>query len=878
MLDSNLNNQSELKQLETASAQKNDESTSQKVSFFKKNSKKIGIILGVFVLAIIGYVLFDAFYDYTDIAWKNTDDGRLQSTFTGARLKLEVEASDRYGEKISKVEFEADDGKIVADDMSVQWSLPNKPGEYQISAKAPSGKKVIKKIAVFEDPNKELYGLEEKKVDVTKMVIDTDGDGINDTDEENVTKTDKNKADTDGDGLDDGNEIYFGLDPNHQQSKKDGIKDGKRELEYSLKKINIEMVVKGKKNVAYSDVDLIDGAFAELPGVKTGLYILKVAGDDAKAKVKIKYDARLTGDLAVFSVNDKELSFKKLDSEIDKATRSINIEVGNSTNFLIGDANMSLRPRIDVNILLDNSLSMYSNKQVREKIKKTSGNLNYDYDANDVSFKRVDASIDLIDKLQGDYYFNVGHFAGKYQNLSDFSNNKQDLKQKIESIKYNPPNDEKGVIGGTNIVDSINKALDSFPGKDNFKFVILLTDGDDTTRSMNDLWAESVIAKANKSKIVICSIGLGNASKKESLLKKISSSTGCDHYRAADDRFLENVFTRIASKASLNLIHKTDNRAGGGSAQSVSGGTSMLMADSGFDPSKDGFGIRNYSTTKAKSGNCFGLSVFANLYYRKKLPMSAGPAKISNLFHSGESKSGYDLSDTVFKNFKLDINKFRFTSKALTYGIYSIDQRRPADFWTNEPDKNGLVTINKQYRDVMTDANFEIENIKAKKDSYMNGKKYHSFESPLVAVDDDAKNSDYTLDERSFLNAVWRLHIMQHDKRISTHHFSSPDSKSTFEKMTTMLKAKNPVVVSLGKHAIIAMHLVKDLYDPHKFKIAVYDNNYPNETRYIDVRKNKNNFLSAWWKQEDYSYKLSYNGEDLEIGSGVYDIDSIEIK
>lgn len=42
---------------------------------------------------------------------------------------------------------------------------------------------------------------------------DTDGDGLNDADEDNVYGTDPNNADTDGDGFDDGDEVAAGSDP-----------------------------------------------------------------------------------------------------------------------------------------------------------------------------------------------------------------------------------------------------------------------------------------------------------------------------------------------------------------------------------------------------------------------------------------------------------------------------------------------------------------------------------------------------------------------------------------------------------------------------------------------------------------------------------------
>lgn len=58
------------------------------------------------------------------------------------------------------------------------------------------------------------------------MDIDTDGDGISDTDERTVYFTNPNKADTDGDGLEDYLELYYSTSPTNTDSDVDGFLDG----------------------------------------------------------------------------------------------------------------------------------------------------------------------------------------------------------------------------------------------------------------------------------------------------------------------------------------------------------------------------------------------------------------------------------------------------------------------------------------------------------------------------------------------------------------------------------------------------------------------------------------------------------------------------
>ena len=102
----------------------------------------------------------------------------------------------------------------------------------------------------------------------------------------------------------------------------------------------------------------------------------------------------------------------------------------------------------------------------------------------------------------------------------------------------------------------------------------------------------------------------------------------------------------------------------------------MIINNSGFLVTRDGFGFENFST-KVASGHCYGMAAFAMLYYTKELPLSLG-ALDNTRFYQPQFKlvsSGYNLENTYFAKHN-NLYDFTFTNEALKMEFYEI----PDDF------------------------------------------------------------------------------------------------------------------------------------------------------------------------------------------------------
>lgn len=837
-----------------------------KVKNFILNNKK-PVILGscACLLIMIGLISFNIFYDFTKLSWDKDSDASISIT-SPTTLTLNVLAFDKEGNKITKIEFSTDAGDIESNGTSVEWKLPQKTGNFKITATAPSGKQIEKTIKVIKVNSKNLSGAtqessdenadddndgiinrEEEKLGTDKENADTDMDGLSDYYEVNVSKTDPLNKDSDNDSITDGDELDLGLNPLLSDSYKDGIKDGKRTLTYTVDNSNLGVVLEitGKGNIASSTIDVFSNqTFKDMEGLIDKVYDFYTDGAIEKAVVKITYNIEEVNNkglnednltLYYFDEDTKEL--EAIPTTVDKENKQISATVTHFSKYLIGDSNAVLTNTIsNIMFVIDNSVSMYSEQQIIDAGYASSiGAV-----GNDTLFKRLTLTNKLVDMFTGNYKFGVAEFAGNYSNLIEFSDNHVKVKEKVNSMKSN----WHVSTTGTAIVTALEKGVEEFSNKEMNNYLILLTDGKNTKGSLSSN-KDDIIKEATDNNVKICVIGLGDSIGTDANnLNEIAESTGCDYYNASDANALDEIYSMIGANINYNYVDtNNDNKADG-----------MIRADSGFLVNRDGFSFRNFRSNKSYNGHCYGMATFAQIYYENKLPLVLGEKETSRLLGLDKySSEGYNLTNTYFSSNSSDKNLYDF--KISNTGLAIVLGDIPSDYRDRIENKTWMIKNEYVEKLEEIDAKISLEKYDGKEE-------FSKYQEASLTIGSDKFNYAVSKDEREVINAIWRLHILQYEDERTTFS-ASPDK--AFEELKTKLENKIPVVICInGNHAINAIKLIQDKDNANKFKLEIYDNNYPKETRYIEVTRKKYNKVqlnyTAW--TNEYNYTFLYDSDN----------------
>jgi Mg-chelatase subunit ChlD len=807
------------------------------MEFYDDNSTAIKIIGILFVLCIIASIIFVIIYNPVKIKYES-DDAKVIATLP-TKLDIKAYAYDKYDKRYN-INWSVTGGKLNKDTGNeINWELPEEEGIYNLVATV--GKKTfVKKVSVLKNELINFLENKEEKVNFS----DADLDGLSDEYENTTSNTNPNLNDTDGDTIYDGNEIILGLDPNNQISKSDNVLDSDRELSYKVedKENNVLLNILGNGNIANTTIDkYTTKTLKDLSEVVSDTYNIYSEGKIKNANIKIKYNKEVLKEkninednLSLYKIAKENNDFEKIGTVLDKENSLISADVKSLGKFFIADSTkMKTNLSTELMFVIDNSGSMYSSEAINES------------KSNDVEFRRVDLSNNLIDKLQGNYKFGAVKFTFENTKLSSLVTDKEDVKKKISSIKTNTE-----IFSGTYIGNALNAAIEEFPNEitANRRFVILLTDGKDTTSvtGYNNKMLDEAVEKASSKKIKIFTIGLGEDIDK-TILEKISTKTDGKFYYASNAKLLDSVFELISSQMNYNLLDMNDDKKD----------DSTLLADSGFVIAKDSFSFANFILKQNASGVTYGMTLFAKLYYEKNLPtnLSDMSVKVSNKKESQEETIkaiGYNINSSInMKNTDLIDYKFKDISflnedskllrqNKIVKGVLGI--------------KTDTKTIVKSFGFLTYNQKYNVEN-----------KVFKNYENYYLDLESEGYIKKLNKSDREIINSLNRLDILKY--RDEEYSFKDK-SDASYKKMLENLKEDKPVLLKLNdNYTVLATRIVFDNENPNKQKIEVFDSNYKSKVRYIDLERVVINTKEKTTSKNTnlYNYKFKYNNTDVDV-------------
>lgn len=691
-----------------------------------------------------------------------------------------------------------------------------------------------------DDDNDGIINGDEEKLATNYQQKDTDRDGICDGDEIEAG-TDPLKSDTDGDGLLDGYEIIVGLDP--LKTSTDGsVEDGQRVFDIKRQYANASLTVSGNANLSdtvFDNLDLV--GFKNNTGIVSDAMSFYTDYTFLTATISFKVDeatlkdknAKLE-DLSIYKFNAQTQEFEKIESTVDTSDMTVSAEITECATYLLGKSSIiGKAPVMRVQLLIDNSGSMYPEEMCAGS------------EENDVEFKRLDLSSNIIDMLSDDSLVGISKFTATYTELADFTTDRSLLKKTLDKIKTDPE-----VFNGTDFQTAILSAINEFRGAEgNYSnMIIMLCDGNSTDRFETD--PDKIIKAANDNNVLVLMIGLGQSVDAQRM-QKIAEGTGGKYYTAANADALDEVFTQIETTFNYDITSYGDE-----------GKSGYMIANTGFVPATNGFSFGNFRTTTS-NGTCFGMAMFARDWYTGNLALALDKYQPETKSKFVYEAMGYDLAGTSIEElYKGSGDMSKLTVQAVKSNEFT-DLLEYLDF----DNSGGLVLEVKN--DILAKAkqvgfgsvNYEILDL---------GLDWRYVQLLAVDVKDNSSaiEATYGKDEAELYKALLRYHVLQWED-VENCRYKMSDGRECFDRIEELLLEGTPAVLMLdGNHAVNAIALIQDADCPRRFILQIYDNNYPGEIREITIEKIVTGVFSGGAASSGeivYSYVAVYDSEDISV-------------
>jgi hypothetical protein len=265
------------------------------------------------------------------------------------------------------------------------------------------------------------------------------------------------------------------------------------------------------------------------------------------------------------------------------------------------------------------------------------------------------------------------------------------------------------------------------------------------------------------------------------------------------------------------------------------------------------------------------MATFAELYYKKVLPTKADSKTIKEKYTSYP----YELSDY----FKKGKNLYDYEIKNETLKAF-LDEEYESN--NKNIGLNKLVVVGtrlefiKEIKDIVNKTDYldiEIRDIKISKERAIElaGAYFNQYEKILLN-EDKLQKSDVDKDDINLINALYAAYLKQHTNEFyvsgsdldiigrdifDVENIVNTDGNVFMEILKTRIKNGDPVTMSAdfdgGQHGINAINLIQDIKNPNLYYVGVYDNNYPDEKRYVNILCNK---------KECFTQKNNYYSKD----------------